>query len=90
VDQNGTVYCEQVTTKQDGYCEQSLYAWSIPYWNQYTVNHPVTISVPFIIVGTILVGNWNLIAALRLLNIETVNVNLLAACVCQKFLRVHP
>jgi hypothetical protein len=47
----------------------ALYAWSIPYWNQYTVNHPVTFSVPFIIVGTILVGNWNIIAALPLLKL---------------------
>jgi hypothetical protein len=69
VDQNGTVYCEQVMTKRDGYCELSLYAWSIPYWHQYTVNHPVTISVPSIIAGTILVGNWNIIAALGLLKL---------------------
>jgi hypothetical protein len=45
------------SSKTNVYCEQSLIYLVHTILDQYTVKHLVTISVPFIIVGTILVGN---------------------------------
>jgi hypothetical protein len=59
-------------SKTNGYCEQSLIYLVHTILDQYTVKHLVTVSVPNIIVGTILVRNWNLIDAL-LYNLSDIN-----------------